>query len=395
MNTKERWLLPEGIDELMPAEAEQLELLHRNLIDMMQSWGYQLVVPPLVEYLDSLLTGTAKALDLQTFKLTDQMSGRMLGIRADITPQVARIAAHKLRHENELLRLCYIGGVLNTLPQGQGTSRNPIQLGAEIYGHQGFESDVEIMQMMVSVLRSAGIEEPLSIDIGHVGVYRGLAEYAGLNEEQEQELFAVYQRKALPEIESLLTEYDISSESRSMLLALAELHGGESVLTKAEQVFANAPESVKSALETVKTVALSLQQRVQGVDLHFDLAELRGYDYHTGLVFAAYQAGSATAIASGGRYDDIGAEFGHAQPATGFSLCLKTLAMQLPFDTNKPEPIFVEWQADATQQTVIDELRSQGETVIYQLPDAQQNSIRQLVNQDGHWVVAESGTQDA
>jgi ATP phosphoribosyltransferase regulatory subunit len=230
MTIKQRWLLPEGIDELMPPEAAQLELLHRKLIDMMQSWGYHLVVPPLVEFLDSLLTGTAKTLDLQTFKITDQMSGRMMGIRADIAPQVARIAAHKLRHENEISRLCYIGGVLNTLPQGQGCSRNPIQLGAEIYGHAGCESDVEIMQLMIAVLRTAGVEEPLAVDIGHVGIYRGLAQHAGLNLEQEQELFAVIQRKAVADMQALLDDYQLDAKVSAMLMALAELNGDESVL---------------------------------------------------------------------------------------------------------------------------------------------------------------------
>ena len=181
MSIRESWLLPEGIDELMPKEAAQLEKMHRLLVDRMQSWGYQLVVPPLVEYLDSLLTGTAKTLDLQTFKLIDQLSGRLLGIRADMTPQVARIAAHRLRGESDILRLCYIGSVLHTLPAGQATSRNPIQLGAEIYGHAGPESDMESMQLMVELLKISGLNQPLSLDIGHVGIYRGLADAAGLD----------------------------------------------------------------------------------------------------------------------------------------------------------------------------------------------------------------------
>jgi ATP phosphoribosyltransferase regulatory subunit len=183
MTIKESWLLPEGIDELLPQEASQLESLHRKLVDHMGSWGYQLVVPPLVEYLDSLLTGTAKSLDIQTFKLTDQMSGRMLGIRADMTPQVARIAAHKLRGNADVLRLCYIGSVLRTLPEGQGTSRNPIQLGAEIYGHAGPESDVESIELMLDLLKVTGAVPRCAIDIGHVGIYRGLAAYAGLSVE--------------------------------------------------------------------------------------------------------------------------------------------------------------------------------------------------------------------
>jgi ATP phosphoribosyltransferase regulatory subunit len=391
MKTVERWLLPEGIDELMPDEAAQLELLHRKLIDMMQSWGYQLVVPPLIEYLDSLLTGTAQALDLQTFKLTDQMSGRMLGVRADITPQVARIASHQLK-QTQLLRLCYVGSVLHTLPEGQGASRNPIQLGAEIYGHAGCESDVEIIQLMTEVLRLAGVADNLSLDIGHVGIYRGLAEHAGLNEHQEQALFSALQRKAMPEIEALLAEFSLNSDSKAMLLALAELNGDASVLDKAEQVLATAPNDVKEALTSLKQVAAMTMQRLANVTLHFDLAELRGYDYHTGLVFAAYQASSSIPLALGGRYDDIGAEFGDAQPATGFSLDLKSIARQLPFDGVKPQAISVVWQDDVEQHKKVETLRAEGQIVVYKLTSDETSVQRELIKKEGHWIVTDTGT---
>jgi ATP phosphoribosyltransferase regulatory subunit len=391
MKTVERWLLPEGIDELMPDEAAQLELLHRKLIDMMQSWGYQLVVPPLIEYLDSLLTGTAQALDLQTFKLTDQMSGRMLGVRADITPQVARIASHQLK-QTQLLRLCYVGSVLHTLPEGQGASRNPIQLGAEIYGHAGCESDVEIIQLMTEVLRLAGVADNLSLDIGHVGIYRGLAEHAGLNEHQEQALFSALQRKAMPEIEALLAEFSLNSDSKAMLLALAELNGDASVLDKAEQVLATAPNDVKEALTSLKQVAAMTMQRLANVTLHFDLAELRGYDYHTGLVFAAYQASSSIPLALGGRYDDIGAEFGDAQPATGFSLDLKSIARQLPFDGVKPQAISVVWQDDVEQHKKVEALRAEGQIVVYKLTSDETSVQRELIKKEGHWIVTDTGT---
>ncbi len=392
MKTVERWLLPEGIDELMPEEAAQLELLHRKLIDMMQSWGYRLVVPPLIEYLDSLLTGTAQALDIQTFKLTDQMSGRMLGVRADITPQVARIASHQLKQQQDVLRLCYVGSVLHTLPKGQGASRNPIQLGAEIYGHAGCESDVEVLQLMTEVLRVTGVADHVALDIGHVAIYRGLAAFAGLNEQQEQELFSALQRKAMPEIEHLLSSYTLTADSEAMLLALAELNGDVSVLDKAEQVLAAAPDDVTKALASLKQISGMLQQRLTDVSLNFDLAELRGYDYHTGLVFAAYQAGSSTPLALGGRYDDIGAEFGDAQPATGFSLDLKSLARQLPFDSDKPQEISVVWQDDAEQHQKVETLRAEGEVVIYKLPNTESPAPRELIKKDGHWLVAETGT---
>ncbi|OUR63988.1 ATP phosphoribosyltransferase regulatory subunit [Methylophaga sp. 42_25_T18] len=391
MNIKDRWLLPEGIDELMPDEAAQLEILRRKLVDMMQSWGYQLVVPPLVEYLDSLLTGTAKTLDLQTFKLIDQMSGRLLGIRADMTPQVARIAAHKLRGQDAVTRLSYIGSVLHTLPESQGTSRNPIQLGAEIYGHTGPESDMEILQLMVAVLNVTDAVPALSLDIGHVGIYRGLAQYAGLNNVQEQQLFSALQRKALPEIESLLTEYQLSADSTAMLLALAELNGDVTVLTQAQQVFKQAPEDVKQALANLQTVADMAAQRLPEVNINFDLAELRGYDYHTGLVFSAYQAGSAHAVAMGGRYDDIGEDFGYAQPATGFSLDLKTLVTQLPKSEANNLAIAVTWSDDPQQHKAVEELRNKGEVVVYQLPGTKSSESRILIQQDGHWLVTAVG----
>jgi len=366
MSLKQRWLLPEGIDELLPEQASQLELLRRQLLDMMQSWGYQLVFPPLVEYLDSLLTGTAKTLDLQTFKLTDQMSGRLMGIRADMTPQVARIAAHTLRKQEGVLRLCYIGNVLQTLPQGQGTSRNPIQLGAEIYGHAGPESDMEILQLMVSVLNTTGVNSELLLDLGHVGIYRGLAKYAGLNTEQEQELFSALQRKAIPEIEYLLTRYQLSQDARSMLLALAELNGGIDVLQQARCVLKNAPDQVHQALDTLEVIAAMTTQRLPDLTINFDLSELRGYHYHTGLVFAAYLTGSAQAIATGGRYDDIGEDFGHAQPATGFSIDLKTLVNQLLPVNKSKQAIYLPWSDAEEDKKKVEQLREQGEIVIYQ-----------------------------
>lgn len=363
MSLKQRWLLPEGIDELMPEQALQLEELRRQLLDMMQSWGYQLVFPPLVEYLDSLLTGTAKTLDLQTFKLTDQVSGRLMGIRADMTPQVARIAAHNMRDHTDVLRLCYIGNVLHTLPQGK--SRNPIQLGAEIYGHSGPESDMEVLQLMVEVLNTTGAVSDLLLDLGHVGIYRGLAEHADLSEEQEHELFTALQRKALPEIEDLLTSYQLEADAHAMLLALAELNGGVEVLAIAKDVLSKAPEDVTSALSTLQTIADLTAKRLPELTLNFDLSELRGYNYHTGVVFAAYQRGSANAVATGGRYDDIGEDFGNAQPATGFSLDLKVLVNQLASTSAKKKPTYVVWSDDEAEQKKVEQLREQGEVVIY------------------------------
>lgn len=390
MTLRESWLLPEGIDELMPVEAAQLEKLHRQLVDRMLAWGYQLVVPPLVEYLDSLLTGTAKTLDIQTFKLTDQRSGRLLGVRADMTPQVARIAAHRLRGQSDILRLCYIGSVLHTLPQGHDNTRNPIQLGAEIYGHSGTESDIESMQLMIDLLQAGGVDE-LSLDIGHVGIYRGLAAAAGLTEIQEQTLFSALQRKAVPEIESLLADYQLPQNLQQMLLALAELNGNVAVLAQARELLADAPPSVQQALDKLDEIASQAQQRLPAININFDLAELRGYHYHTGVIFAAYQPDSAQAIAFGGRYDDIGEDFGHAQPATGFSLDLKKLVTQYPQPMTEAEPIGVAWCDDPEQQQAIERLRAEGHIVAYMLPGSQQNYRQTLINQNGHWQVTTTG----
>ncbi|MCL4125716.1 UNVERIFIED_CONTAM: hypothetical protein GTU68_008908 [Idotea baltica] len=392
MTLTQRWLLPEGIDEVAPEDAARLEQLRRELIDRLQAWGYQLVTPPLVEYLDALLTGPAKMLELQTFKLIDEMSGRLLGIRADMTPQVARIAAHKLRQKKEVLRLCYIGNVLKTLPIVQGTSRNPTQLGAEIYGHTGAESDMEILQLMVEALTIIGFDNDIVLDIGHVGIFRGLAEQAGLTSDQEQALFQALQRKALPEIAQLLTDYQLDTDSHDMLLALGELNGGMDVLVKAQRALAKAPTSVIDALKTLQMIAVMSRKRLPDVAFNFDLAELRGYDYHTGMVFAAYQIGSAHALAMGGRYDGIGEEFGRSQPATGFSLDLKEMVANSHRAAAQEEAISVVWQDDSEQHQMVEQLRAQGEIVVYQLSDTDVTANKALKKLDNHWVVVETGT---
>jgi ATP phosphoribosyltransferase regulatory subunit len=316
----------------------------------------------------------------------------MLGIRADMTPQVARIAAHKLRHESDVLRLCYIGSVLHTLPQGLDGARNPIQLGAEIYGHTGPESDIESIELMVELLKKSGAVSKIALDIGHVGVYRGLAEFAQLTESQEQELFSALQRKAVTDISALLDSYQISSHARQMLQELSELNGDKSVLARARTILDNAPNSVKLALDTLEQIAETLSQRIPDIAINFDLAELRGYDYHTGVVFAAYKPNSSHAIAAGGRYDDIGEAFGLAQPATGFSLDLKKLATQLPTKSYNQETIGVQWAEDSDLHATVKSLRESGKVVVYQFPGSQTHTTHILVKQNGHWQVTEIGT---
>jgi len=390
--TNNRWLLPQGIEEALPADAARLETLRRDLLDKYSSWGYQLVMPPMIEFLESLLTGTGYDLNLQTFKLIDQLTGRSMGLRADMTPQVARIDAHQLQQDAPN-RLCYMGTVLHTLSDGFGSSRSPFQAGAELYGHGGIESDVEILCLMVETLEAAGIKERY-IDIGHVGIYRGLAEQAGFNDEQEAILFEMMQRKAIPEIQGFLAEQSIDKNVAEMLNLLPELHGGEECLVRAEKVFSKADAAVKDALSYLQQAVTKFKQRISDVDVHFDLSELRGYHYHTGLLFAAYTPGEGQEIARGGRYDDIGKVFGRARPATGFSTDLKNLLSlsQLKAVENKVTSILAPSDDDADLWQVIKELRAQGETVILSLPgqlgDAQDLGCnRVLKNDSGKWVV--------
>lgn len=392
MATFERWLLPQGIEEALPEQAARLESLRRNLLDIYVSWGYQLVMPPFIEYLESLLTGTGHDLDLQTFQLIDQLTGRAMGIRADMTPQVARVDAHWLKKDVPN-RLCYIGTVLHTRPDGFGGSRSPLQVGAELYGHAGIESDLEIISLMLETFRQAGIDK-LVLDIGHVGIFRGLATQAGLNDDQEAALFEMLQRKAVPEIAEFLRQLDIRDNCRQMLASLAELHGGESCLDQAASVLASADDSVKQALVYLKQVAERLKRSHLDVDLHFDLSELRGYHYHTGILFAVFVPGQGQEIARGGRYDDIGRVFGRARPATGFSTDLKSLVNLSDYQSTNSasSAIFAPRSDDPALGSMIAELRAQGEIVIIELPgqlgDATAMGCKRiLVQHDGQWSV--------
>jgi len=393
--TNNRWLLPQGIEEALPADAARLETLRRELLDLYASWGYQLVMPPMIEFLESLLTGTGYDLDLQTFKLIDQLTGQSLGLRADMTPQVARIDAHQLKKEAPN-RLCYMGTVLHTMPDGFGSSRSPFQAGAELYGHGGIESDVEVLCLMVETLRAAGISD-LYIDVGHVGIYRGLSKQAGFNEEQEATLFEMMQRKAIPEIQSFLAQQNIDKNVAEMLNLLPELHGDETCLERANQAFSKADTAVKDALVYLQQAINKFKQRVSDIDVHFDLSELRGYHYHTGLLFAAYTPGEGQEIARGGRYDDIGHVFGRARPATGFSTDLKTL---LNLSLNRPavlteHAILAPAEDDEELWQLMNKLRASGEMVIQSLPGQKGNAKdlgcdRVLKNISGNWVVEES-----
>jgi ATP phosphoribosyltransferase regulatory subunit len=388
----ERWLLPEGIDEVLPPEAWRLEAVRRRLLDLFRVWGYELVVPPFIEYLESLLTGTGRDLELQTFKLTDQLSGRLMGIRADITPQAARIDAHQLRRD-EPTRLCYLGTVLHSRPDGFAGSRSPLQIGAELYGHAGVESDVEIVCLMMETLSAAGVKD-VHLDLGHVGVYRGLARAEGLSAAQETTLFDALQRKAEPEIEGLVREFGVSAPQARMFLALAELNGGADVCARARTELAQAPTDVLAAVDYVDAVAGELARRLPGVPVHVDLAELRAYHYQTGVVFAAFVPGEGEEIARGGRYDNIGREFGRARPATGFSADLKTMLRVAgpAAPAGEAGHVFAPAIVDAGLDAAVAALRGRGRVVLRELPgqvgDAASMGCRErLVYAGGSWVI--------
>ncbi len=396
----DRWLLPEGIEELLPPQAAELDRLRRTLLDLFQRWGYELVMPPLVEYLDSLLTGTGNDLDIQTFKLTDQASGRLLGVRADMTPQVARIDAHRLAGREGPVRLCYHGTVLNTRGDGLGGSRSFTQIGAELYGHAGVESDSEMLCLMLETLQAAGVKT-VFIDLGHVGIFRALSRAAGLDEPRESQLFDALQRKAVPEIEALLDAWRLAGDVGARLKELAWLNGGVEVLARARQCLGD-DAAVVAALDQLEGLAELVGRQRPEVPLHFDLAELRGYHYHTGVVFAAYVPGQGRAIAQGGRYDDIGKVFGRARPATGFSANLNGLMRLAGVTVAAGRGIFAPACEDgalqAAQAEKIMELRASGERVVAGLPGqsggaAEAGCDRVLVAIDGQWVIQNSNSK--
>ena len=378
------WLLPEYIEDVLPIEAARIERMRRQILDLFRVHGYQYVMPPLLEYLESLLTGTGHDMDLQTFKLVDQLSGRLIGLRADITPQVARIDAHLLNRQG-VTRLCYAGSVLHTVPAGLTRTREPLQIGAELYGHAGLESDVEIMQLMLQALTLAGVAT-VQLDIGHVGIFGSLMRHANVPADLESELFRVLQAKDIPTLQTLAQSLD--KQTRSALIQLPELYGGAEVLDQAQQSLPAYPE-IHQALADLRSIAAQLHSSVP--DLCFDLAELRGYHYHSGVVFATYAQGWSNAVALGGRYDEVGKTFGRARPATGFSIDLRAISAVLPPAAMTPG-ILAPYSDDAALQKKITALRGNGEIVVIDLPGhetarAELNCDRLLKLHNGEWQV--------
>ncbi len=365
MNDQNRWLLPDGIEESLPDEAAWLEVHRRELLDMFASWGYELVIPPLIEYLESLLVGPSDDLDLQTFKLTDQLTGRMMGVRADMTPQVARIDAHMLKRDAPA-RLCYLGTVLRTRPGGRDLTRSPLQLGAELYGHAGADSDVEVICLMLEALKLVGIED-ICLDLGHAGIFDEIVEQAGFRQDQQRTLQALLQQRALPEYEQFLSGCALTEESQEIMLALSDLSGDERVIAYAREVLGNLEGSAKSHIDYVETLAKRVSQRVSGIRMHFDFAALGGFRYQNGAVFAAYISGQGEQIARGGRYDMIGKVFGRSRPATGFSLDLRAIAKLSSRVQHAWTGIYAPCEEDPELLAAIGRLRSQGERVICEL----------------------------
>ena len=392
MTRVDHWQLPDGMEEVLPGQAEAVENLRRALLDLYHSWGYRLVIPPLMEFTESLLVGLGEDLDLLTFKLTDQFSGRTLGIRADITTQVARIDAHSLA-ESGVTRLCYAGSTLHTRPKSLMASRSPIQLGAELYGDDSLGADVEIVRLMLATLETAGLSG-ITLDLGHVGIYEAVLATACLSGEQEATVFDALQRKSLPDLNLALV--GVEPDIAALIVALVDLHGDETVLEAARSLFAEAVPGALTGIDALQEVACNLRQQSPELDIYFDLSELRGYHYHTGLVFAAYVAGCGQALANGGRYNDVGAVFGRARPATGFATDLKSLMAMLPTTSAKHQAISVPNADDPALNLRVRELRAEGEVVINCLsgsPDPQCD--RHLVECDGHWQVKPLSLKDS
>ena len=396
MNT---WLLPDGINESLPDEAEKLEALRRHLIDLYATWGYRLVMPPLVEYMESLRAGMGTQLDLQTFKITDQLNGRLMGVRADITPQVARMDAHKLSKnsaDSVVNRLCYIGTVLRTRSEEQGGSRSPVQVGAELFGHAGIESDFEIISLMLETLNSLDLKD-LVLDLGHVGISSGLASYASLTTQQKEDYFDMLSRKSIPEIQKWIPEQSFSSKVSDVLLALPSLSGSTNIIVKAKEILQDTGDSVLEALDHLQDISDLIEKYFPELQLHIDLAEMRGYAYHTGIMYTVY-SDNGFSIAHGGRYDGVGEAFGNSRPAIGFSTDLRTLA-NLSFGTIAlinslgVNGILAPYILDEQLDVIIEDLRAQGEQVIRQLDEktelkpADQGCNRIIEKKDGDWVV--------
>lgn len=374
-----RWMLPEGVEEILPPDAWQVELLRRKLLDLYRSWGYELIMPPLIEYLDSLLTGAGEALEQQTFKLTDQLSGRTLGLRADVTPQAARIDANRMAQDVPA-RLCYIDSVLRTRPASDGDARTLRQVGCELFGHDGVDSDREVIALMLETLDTAGVPD-VHIDLGHVGVFRALAAHAGLQAPAEAEVFDLLQRKSRPD----LMASGIGDVAKPLFEALMGMNGGREVINRAREAFAGCGSAVEQALDALDTTLAWLEAAHPQLPVHVDLAELRGYRYHTGLVFGAFIADHGRELARGGRYNNVGAAFGAGRAATGFSANLHDL---LRFGQQADSPMNAALATPEHSDGQVRAARVAGQVVVRGLPGAADPEHTAIFDESGDtWTV--------
>lgn len=388
MSIVDRWLLPDGIEEVLPPDAARMEGVRRRLLDRFSTAGYEYVVTPMLEYLESLLTGTGTDLDLKTFKVTDQVSGRTMGVRADITPQAARIDAHSLGRA-ETTRLCYAGTVLHAIADNQLASRSPISVGAELFGDTGHEGDLEIISLMIECIRAEGVA-PLHVELGDVGIFRELMAGSQLDADQRDYLFTLIQRKATAELASACDDMSLQPPVAARIKALPSLCGGAEVLDRARALFDGDPIAL-ARLDDLSAVADGLTSRFGELDLYFDLAELRGYAYHTGIVFAAYKGGTAVRLAKGGRYDDVGAVFGRARAATGFDIDLKALTAAGTVPAPRAQKVAAPHTTAANEAgrwEAISTLRDEGYIVVE--GEGGPDCDKRLELQDNQWKLVEN-----
>jgi ATP phosphoribosyltransferase regulatory subunit len=388
MTRADRWLLPDGIDEVLPPQARQIEVLRRHLLDLLDHWGYDFVIPPALEYLDSLLTGTGKDLDLRTFKVTDQLSGRMMGLSADTTPQVARIDAHSLAPEG-VSRLSYCRTVFHAKAPSLLANRTPTQIGAELYGEAGVAADVEIISLMVAMIDKAGIKD-IHLDLGHVGVFRALADKAGISAEQQNELFDLLKLKCASDLDAWADREIKDAKLCEAFKLLTRLQGDRKLLDESIARLAELVPETSAELQHIQKVTDQLAMRFPNTPFYFDLTELRGYDYHTGLVFAAYVPGYGDAVAQGGRYDETGAVFGRARPATGFSADLKVLARFGTQPVARKQTVVAPGSDDPQLWEKIQQLREQGVRVLVQLNAEAIPADQTLQFQAGQWQLVDA-----
>ncbi|MVW72210.1 ATP phosphoribosyltransferase regulatory subunit [Bordetella sp. 15P40C-2] len=379
------WLLPESLADVLPAEARRIEELRRKLLDLYRSYGFELVAPPLVEYIDSLLSGTGSDLDLRTCKLVDQLSGRTLGVRADMTPQVTRIDAHLLNRAG-VTRLCYCGNVLHARPADLLSSRELLQIGAEIYGHAGFEADLEIISLVLETLATAGVNQP-RLALCHPGVARAVIDADPAASARAKDIILLLREKDVPGLAALVEDGSgVRADTVAALKCLAGLYGGPETMAQARSELPSLP-GVTAALDALQKI----MDAIPGVECGVDLADIGGYGYHSGVTFALYAEGWHDALVSGGRYDDVSRAFGRARPATGFSLDLRKLARGLP-PADRARAVRAPWGQDPALVAAVRQLRHSGEIVVQVLPGHEQSQDeficdRELTLQDGNWVV--------